>query len=97
MPSSVGDAHVQIVEQIYKSASWEERNCVVFKQEHTEHGLQDEGLRWLLDDIYAESRQMLIDYKDLSNLVPRLRTFVGTTPRISRELEQKFRILYSPF
>ena len=95
LPRSVSDAHVQMVKQIYDSASQEERHCVAFKNEHIERPLKDEKLRWLVDDIYAESRQMLIDYKDLSNVVPRLRTFVGTAPKIDRELEQKFRILYS--
>lgn len=95
LPRGVNDAHVEMVKQIYDGASQEERNCVAFKNEHIECSLKDENLRWLVDDIYAESRQMLIDYKDLSNVVPRLRTFVGTTPKVDRELEQKFRILYS--
>jgi diguanylate cyclase (GGDEF)-like protein len=38
---------------------------------------------------------MLTDYQDLANLVPRLRAFVGTIPKIEKELEQKFGILYS--
>jgi diguanylate cyclase (GGDEF)-like protein len=95
LPRSVSEAHVLIVKQIYDSASFEDQNCVTFKREHIQRSLKDEKLRWLVDDIYAESRNMLIDYKDLSNLLPRLRTFVGTTPKVDRELEQKFRILYS--
>lgn len=39
---------------------------------------------------------MLIDYLDLSNVRRRLLTYVGTTPKVDRELEQKFRILFSP-
>lgn len=82
LPRSVSDAHVQLVRQIFDSASREDRLCVIFKSEHIERGLKDEGLRWLVDRIYSESRSMLIDYRDLSNLVSRLRTFVGTTPKI---------------
>jgi diguanylate cyclase (GGDEF)-like protein len=96
MPLSVNDAHVEIVRQIYESASHEESHCVTFKREHIGRRLKDEDLRWLVDEIYGQSRDMLIDYRDLSNVVPRLRTFVGTTARVYRELEQKFRILYSP-
>ena len=78
LPHNVSDAHVQIVRQIYDSSKLEERLCVKFKQEHIELRLKDESLRWLVDRIYAETRDMIIDYRDLSNVVPRLRTFVGT-------------------
>ena len=78
LPYNVVDAHIQIVQQIYESSSQEEQNCIAFKKEHIECSLKDENFRWLVDKIYAESRDMVIDYRDLSNLVPRLRTFVGT-------------------
>jgi hypothetical protein len=78
LPHNVVDAHVQIVQQIYHSSSLEERLCVNFKQDHIERRLKNEELRGLVDRIYSESRDMVIDYRDLSNLVPRLRTFVGT-------------------
>lgn len=87
---------MEIVQQIYDSASHEDQHCVRFKSIHIERELRDEGLRWLVDKIYAQSRSMLTDYHNLSNLVPRLHTFVGTAPKIDRELDQKFRILLSP-
>ncbi len=96
LPLFVTNAHVEIVQQTYQSASHEEQQCVRFSRDHINHQLKNEKLRWLVDDIYKESRSMLIDYHDLSNLIPRLRTFVGTAPKIDRELEQKFRILFSP-
>jgi diguanylate cyclase (GGDEF)-like protein len=96
MPLSVSDAHVEVIRQIYESSRHEEDRCVTFKREHIIRGLKDEKLRWLVDEIYSQSRGMLIDYRDLSNIVPRLRTFVGTVARDYREFEQKFRILYSP-
>lgn len=77
MPRGVNDAHVQIMRQIYDSSKLEERLCVTFKQDHIELSLKDESLRWLVDKIYQETRGMIIDYCDLSNAVPRLRTFVG--------------------
>lgn len=87
MPSNVTDAHVQIVRQIYDSSSHEENRCVRFDSDHIERGLKDESLRSLVDRIYAESRDMLIDYRDLSNLGPRLRTFVGTMPKHGDDAE----------
>lgn len=96
LPQLVTAAHVDIVQQIYDSASFEEEKCVRFTRDHIDREMKDETLRWLVDDIYRQSRGMLIDYHDLSNLVPRLRTFVGTAPRLNRELEQKFGILFSP-
>jgi diguanylate cyclase (GGDEF)-like protein len=96
MPRSVTNAHVEMVQQIYESASYEENHCITFKREHIERSLKDEELRSLVDEVYSQSRSMLNDYRDLSNVVSRLRTFIGTTPRPHRELEQKFRILYSP-
>jgi diguanylate cyclase (GGDEF)-like protein len=95
LPRLVSAAHIEIVQQIYESASHEEGYCVRFKRDHIEREMKDEELRWLVDDIYSQSRDMMIDYHDLSNLVPRLRTFVGTAPRLDRELEQKFGILFS--
>jgi len=78
LPRLVTAAHVEVVQQIYDSASREEELCVRFSRDHIDRQMKDEGLRWLVDDIYRESRSMMIDYHDLSNLVPRLRTFVGT-------------------
>jgi DNA-binding CsgD family transcriptional regulator len=78
LPRGVKNAHVQIVKQIYDSASHEERRCVRFKDEQFER-LNDPALLWLLENIYIETRELLINYYDLSNLVPRLRTFIGTT------------------
>lgn len=95
LPQFVTNAHVEIVRQTCRSASHEEQRCVRFSHDHIDRQLKNETLRWLVDDIYRESRGMLIDYHDLSNLAPRLLTFVGTTPKIDRELEQKFGILFS--
>lgn len=95
LPRLVSAAHIEIVQQIYDSASHEEEHCVQFSRDHIDREMKDEGLRRVVDDIYEESRSMMTDYHDLSNLVPRLRTFVGTAPKLDRELEQKFGILFS--
>lgn len=78
LPHGVTNAHVEIVSQIYESSIHEERWCIQFKRDHIEHSTHEESVRPILDKIYGESRDMLIDYRDLSNVVPRLRTFVGS-------------------
>lgn len=95
LPEFVTEAHVEIVQQIRESASLEESKGSRFARDHVEAGVKDEALRWLVDGIYQQSAGMLFDYHDLSNLAPRLRTFVGARPPIVAELEQKFRILRS--
>ena len=92
LPRGVTDGHVEVVKQIYDSAALEDRRCVQFKQEHIERGLKDESLRPLVDRIYQESRDMLIDYKDLSNLVPRLRTFVGVSFDVAN-VDRRFAVM----
>jgi hypothetical protein len=80
LPGGVQEAHVEIVRQLYESSRFEENHCVEFKREFITHALKNEQARPALDTIYAETRDTVIDYKDLSNLVPRLRTFVGSRP-----------------
>jgi DNA-binding CsgD family transcriptional regulator len=77
LPRSVRGTHIQIVQQMYESADRHQRRCLQFKDEHIERSLKDETLRGLIDSIYCDTREMLIDYLDLINLVPRLRTFIG--------------------
>ncbi len=93
LPMGVTEAHVEIVRQIYDSAVLEDSRGSRFARDHVETGLKDESLRWLVDKIYQDSAGMLVDYHDLSNLQPRLRTFVGAK---LVALDQKFGILRSP-
>lgn len=79
LPHGVAEAHIEIVRQIYMSSEHEDDFCVRFKNDQIERSLKDERMRGLVDEIYGQSRDMVIDYRDLSNLVPRLRTFLGTT------------------
>jgi hypothetical protein len=78
LPRGVHESHIEIISQIDRSSQLEEHRCLAFRQDHINHKLIDESARPLLDKIYRESRGMIIDYRDLSNLVPRLRTFVGS-------------------
>lgn len=79
IPAGVRDVHVEILTQIARSSRYEEEHCVEFKRQHITHRLPDESVRADLDTIYGETRSMLVDYRDLSNLVLRLRTFVGSS------------------
>jgi len=65
--------------QIYQSSTLEDNHCQNFKNDHIERELKDETLRHsLIDPIYEETRGMIIDYLDISNLVRRLEALVGT-------------------
>lgn len=85
MPESVTEAHVEIVHQIYDSAVLERDRGIRFAGDQVEGGVKDEAVRWLVDGIYQQSAGMLADYDDLSNLVPRLRTFVGVQLKVDVE------------
>lgn len=85
LPSRVRPRHVEIVEQIYRSSRHEEDRCVQFKQDYLERQIQHNEVRGLLEHIYAESRDQLIDFRDFSNLAPRLRTFVADPATADQE------------
>ena len=76
LPSGVRQRHVEMVMQIYRSSELEQDHCIKFKNDFIEKSLPDEEVRLLLDEIYKESRQQLIDFADFSNLAPRLRTYL---------------------
>ncbi len=82
LPQGVTAAHVEAVEQLYSSSVHEEKKCVEFKRRHIEHGVRSESVRPFVDEIYGETRQLMWDYRDLSNMAPRLRALVGTSPLV---------------
>lgn len=77
LPRTVEQRHIDILDQIYDNSEFKDNSCVHFKHEHIERALKDESLRILIDEIYANTREQIFDYKDLSNLSSRLRTYVG--------------------
>jgi len=78
MPEAITQAHIEIIEQLYSSSKHEERYTITFKQDWVHKSLPHEEVRPLLGDIYGKTRDLLIDYRDMSNLVPRLRVFLAT-------------------
>lgn len=84
LPNGVHAKHVEIVEQIYRSAVLEEKRCVSMKMNHHLYALSESNqAQTLVGDIYAVSRDTIVNLKDFSNLAPRLRTFVGSSPAVS--------------
>lgn len=80
LPSGVRDAHVKIVRQLYDSAKHEDGSILRFRNDYVYGALKDESLRHFLEDIYTDAREVMVDFQDLSNLAPRLETFVGSEP-----------------
>lgn len=68
LPRTVEQRHIDMLDQIYENSEFKDNKCVHFKNEHIERALKDESLRILIDEIYANTREQILDYKDLSNL-----------------------------
>ena len=82
LPNGVREAHVKIVRQLYESARHEDDSILRFRNDCVYDSVKDESLRPLLELIYTDAREVVVDFQDLSNLAPRLETFVGSeTPR----------------
>lgn len=76
MPAGVVEAHIEIVKQLYESSKLEEDYTIRFKNDWVHKSLPYEEMRLLLDDIYGETRNIIVDYRDLSNIISRLKTFL---------------------
>jgi hypothetical protein len=85
IPNAVTTTHIDILEQIYKSSKMEENCSIEFKRDWVHKSLPHEETRPLLDKVYSNTRSMLIDFRDISNVVPRLKTFI-TIPTASQSV-----------
>lgn len=85
---SVSAAHVEIISQLYKSSTVEEQTTIQFRDDWVYRSLPHEEIRPLLDDVYRDTRDRLIDFRDLSNLAPRLKTFIRDSSPLSSEVLQ---------
>jgi hypothetical protein len=74
----VTEQHAQAIADLYENSNEQERYCLDFKAKHIETKLPDD-LRPFVDKIYEETRGLVLDYKDLGNLVPRVRALVGAS------------------
>lgn len=84
IPTGVTKAHVEIISQMAQRSDYHEKACIQFKNDHIVKDLQDESMRPLLDRIYGDIRAEIVNYSDLHNVVPRLRTYVGSKPENQR-------------
>lgn len=80
LPTGVSPAHIEILKQIDASASHEESITIRFGADWVKKQLPHKEVRPYLSRIYAGARDQLVDYQDFSNLIPRLRVFLGPTP-----------------
>lgn len=79
LPVSIEARHVEMISQIYRSSKSEEPLCRDYKRTHISRALKDESLRYsLIDQIYVDTRGMIDDYLDLSNLAYRLTALIGS-------------------
>ena len=81
LPSGVRQSHADAVRAVYDSARLEEALCVQFNRDHIQRYIEDDNLRHnVVDAIYGETRDLIVDYFDLSNLAPRLQALAGNSP-----------------
>ncbi len=78
LPRGVTLGHIETVHQLVRSAAREDERTVIFKRREIEVALPDESMRGTLDEVYAQTREMLLDYADLDNVEKRLQALVGT-------------------
>jgi len=92
LPNGVRHRHVATVRELAKNAAFREKTeCVPFKNDFIGNLLTDESQRPLLDSVYYQSRQMLCDLRDLTNIAHRMESLVegdsrgeGTSLKIGR-------------
>jgi hypothetical protein len=80
IPSGVTEAHLEIISQMVQRSDYHEETCMQFKNDYIARNLRDESIRPLLDQIYGDTRDEIVNYSDLHNIIPRLRTYVGSKP-----------------
>lgn len=78
--------HIALLEQAYRLSRDGEEVCVQLKpRNHLGWIDQEDDDQVFLGDIYARTRGSMIDLRDLSNVAPRLQTYIGhllsSTPR----------------
>ncbi len=78
LPRGVREAHVEILVQLVRGIEPAVDLCIAFSNRQINRPLQHEEIRPFLDRLYAEAEAQLEDYRDLSNVVPRLKTYVGS-------------------
>ncbi len=76
LSKGVNAAHVTAIKQLYDGARREDSKCIAFRDREINRGLKNDNVRYTLDKIYTETRSLLIDYYDLSNVQHRLNSLI---------------------
>lgn len=80
LPAGVRTRHIETVSQMYRGARDADGTCVAFKRDHHLDALSPSNrTQNILAEFYRLNRDAVINLFDLSNVVPRLRTFVDDT------------------
>jgi hypothetical protein len=72
--------HVEALRQIASNAAVEQRRCLAFRDKCINKPLPHEEVRTLLNQISIDTRDQLLDYKDLSVAASRLEAMIGAPP-----------------
>jgi hypothetical protein len=84
IPTGVRPRHVEMVRQLSDSSRGAEDLCVLFKQRYRlDMRGDDEPAIALCSEIYVRTREAVIDLLDLSNVLPRLQTYVAEPASVS--------------
>ena len=78
LPHGVRERHLELLRQLYQGSKEADAGCVQFKRDHRldARDPRDE-LQNTLAEAYRVARDGVINVFDLSNVIPRLRTFVS--------------------
>ena len=98
LPERLSAGHPAALRQIASNADIEQRRCLVFRDKCINRPLPHEDVRPLLNQISIDTRDQLLDYRDLRLAAGRLDQQLGAPPP-SPKAENAFdrRALFSRF
>jgi hypothetical protein len=94
-----GAEHPAVLRQIASNAAAEQRRCLAFRDKCINKPLPHEEMRSLLNQISIDTRDQLLDYRDLTLAAARLDALLGNTPASPRTPDASFdrRALFTRF
>jgi hypothetical protein len=94
-----GAGHPPALRQIASNAAAEQRRCLAFRDKCINKPLPHEQMRPLLNQISIDTRDQLLDYRDLTLAAARLDALLGNTPVLPKTPDVSFdrRALFTRF
>ena len=83
LPQGVASRHIETIQQIYSSAVSQDRRITRFRDDHVFRPTQPEEVQRVLEETYITLREQFLDYRDLSNVAARLRTYTESVQETS--------------